>query len=288
MFSIAYRKVFNCFFQEVNSMVKKSSEKRTKRQVKTKKTLVNKTSDKHKKNMIKEIVIVVSGIESEKIVDLLYGKQNVNEFDIAKKLKITINQARNILYKLADYGMVSFTRKKDKKNGGWYTYFWTLDTYKSLLVLKGKIKKEIKEIQQQLQSRNTKRFYHCPNCDIEMTEENALLHNFICPECGEVFQLKDNTDVVSVLDGHLEKAQKRESIVDQELVILEALEGVARERRHKAELRKAKKKRKQAAELRKKIRLEEQAKEMKNAPKKKVAKKKKTKASKKPVKKKKK
>ena len=244
-------------------MVKKSSEKRTKKQVKTKKKPVKRTSDKLKKNLIKEIVIVISGIDSEKIVDLLYGKENVNEFDIAKKLKITINQARNILYKLADYGMVSFTRKKDKKNGGWYTYFWTLDTFKSLLVLKGKIKKEIGEIQNQLQSRNTKRFYHCPSCDIEMIEENALLHNFICPECGEVFQLKDNTESVLVLDGHLEKAQKRVSIVDQELVILGVLEGVARERRHKAALRKAKRKRQQAAELRRKVRLEEQAKEMK-------------------------
>ena len=49
------------------------------------------------------------------IVDLLYGKANVNEFLIAKKLNVTINQARNILYKLGDEGLVSFIRKKDKK-----------------------------------------------------------------------------------------------------------------------------------------------------------------------------
>jgi len=53
--------------------------------------------------LLKEIVSVISGPTSIDIVDLLHKKKNVNEFLIAKKLNITINQARNILYKLAPY-----------------------------------------------------------------------------------------------------------------------------------------------------------------------------------------
>jgi len=74
------------------------------------------------KNLLEETVEIVIGKQAEGIVDLLDGKKYVNEFIIAKKLGITINQARNILYKISDQGLVSFIRKKDKKKG-WYTYF---------------------------------------------------------------------------------------------------------------------------------------------------------------------
>jgi len=89
--------------------------------------------------LLKDVVSHIAGPNSVDIVDLLYGKENVNEFLIAKKLDVTINQARNVLYKLAEEGLVSFIRKKDKKNGGWYTYFWTLNAKKSLLNLRNRI-----------------------------------------------------------------------------------------------------------------------------------------------------
>jgi len=85
--------------------------------------------------LLKDIVSSIVGQSSSKIVDLLYDKKNVNEFLIAKKLGLTINQTRNVLYRLADEGLVSFIRKKDNKKGGWYTYFWTLNSGKSFVKL---------------------------------------------------------------------------------------------------------------------------------------------------------
>src|SRR3989344_5879391 len=82
-------------------------------------------------DLLKEIVSSVAGEKAKAVVDLLHQKKNVNEFLVAKKLKLTINQTRNILYKLADEGLVSFIRKKDTKKGGWDTYFWTLNSGKS-------------------------------------------------------------------------------------------------------------------------------------------------------------
>ena len=67
--------------------------------------------------LLKDIVSSIVGQSPAKIVDLLYGKKNVNEFLIAKKLKLTINQTRNILYKLADEGLVGLVRKKASKKG---------------------------------------------------------------------------------------------------------------------------------------------------------------------------
>jgi len=207
-------------------------------------------ADKERIKLVKNIVIIIAGQVSEKIVNLLYGKENVNEFDIAKKLKLTINQARNILYKLADYGLVSFNRKKDKKNGGWYTYFWTLDLLKALQVLHTRITKEIDHFQKQLQSRKAKRYYQCENCEIEMIEENALLNNFICPECGEVFQLKDNSEEISHLEEHLGEKHNELGLVSEEIKILEAEQEIMKEKTAKKEALKVAKARAKARALR--------------------------------------
>ena len=67
---------------------------------------------------LREVVIVVVGKQSEKIADLLDSKKHVNEFLIAKKMDITINQTRNILYKLSDYGLVSSIEKKIREKVG--------------------------------------------------------------------------------------------------------------------------------------------------------------------------
>jgi len=64
---------------------------------------------------LKEVVVITVGKQAEPIADLLNAKKHVNEFIIAKKLGLTINQTRNILYKISNSGLVSFIRKKDKK-----------------------------------------------------------------------------------------------------------------------------------------------------------------------------
>ena len=90
--------------------------------------------------LLNEVIKKIAGKNTEAIVPILIAKKNVNEFKIADKLKLTINQARNILYKLHAHDVVSFTRKKDKRKG-WYIYFWTLDEVKALEALK-KIKEQ--------------------------------------------------------------------------------------------------------------------------------------------------
>ena len=77
-------------------------------------------------NFLKKVVENTAGIEAVRIVDLLYGKKDVNEFLIAKKLALTINQTRNLLYRLSHLGIITSIRKKDKRKG-WYIYFWTFN-----------------------------------------------------------------------------------------------------------------------------------------------------------------
>jgi len=157
---------------------------------------------------LKSIVEHLTNKQSVAIVDLLVGKKDINEFLIAKKLELTINQTRNILYKLSDFGLVSFIRKKDKRKG-WYIYFWTLNVAKSLDLLEKKLREELYQLESQSKSRREKRYYICKTCNIEVTEEVALLNNFICLECEEVYELSSNEQIIKKLERESSKLRKK-------------------------------------------------------------------------------
>jgi len=165
---------------------------------------------------LKEVVTIVVGKQAEDIVDLLKGNKNVNEFLITKKLGFTINQTRNILYKLSNHGLVSSIRKKDKKKG-WYTYFWKLEVLKCLDFLKNFLNKRIEQFSYQIKSREVKLFYNCERCNIEFTEENALNQDFICSECGNVFTVKDNSKLLKEFRKNLTKLQNELDLVEEEI-----------------------------------------------------------------------
>jgi len=167
-------------------------------------------------NFLQEVVILIVGKQAEDIADLLNSKKHVNEFIIAKKLDITINQTRNILYKLDDYGVVSSIRKKDKKKG-WYTYFWKVEPVKALVFLKGHLNKKKDQIENQIKSRETKQFYFCETCSVEFSEENALLNDFTCNECGGIFSSKDNTKLLKEFKKNLNKINGEIVAIDEVL-----------------------------------------------------------------------
>jgi len=167
------------------------------------------------KKFLKEIVVSIAGKSAEEIVDLLDGKKYVNEFVIAKKLNLTINQTRNILYKISDQGLVSFIRKKDKRKG-WYTYFWKIEIMKSLEFLKASIFKKMEQVNHQIKSRETKEFYICETCNIEYNEETALIHNFVCNECGNIVARKDNNQSIKEYNKELDKLKRELDLVEEE------------------------------------------------------------------------
>lgn len=169
------------------------------------------------KNLLKEVISLVAGKQAEDIINILDTQKYINEFVIAKKLNLTINQARNILYKISDHGLVSSIRKKDKRKG-WYTYFWKIEILKSLDFLRENLLKKIENTEHQMKSRETKRFYVCPRCHIELSEENALINNFTCNECGSILVLKDNTKLIKDLRKNKERLEKDLGIVKEEIL----------------------------------------------------------------------
>ncbi len=227
------------------------------------------------KTFLKEVITIVVGKQAEDIIDMLDGKKYVNEFLIAKKLGITINQTRNILYKIADQGLISYTRKKDKRKG-WYTYFWKIEILKSLEFLSEILNNRIIQLKNQIKSRETKEFYICEQCNIEVSAENALLHDFTCNECGEVYSLKDNTKLLRELKKEIDRLEEKLKLIQVEI---DKERDKAEKQRlkeiKKEELEKAKKKAAAAAKRRaQKKKLEKQKPVKKKPVKKKIERKK--------------
>ncbi len=170
------------------------------------------------KKFLEEIVVIIAGKQAEEMVDLLSTPKYINEFLVAKKLEITVNQVRNMLYKLSDHGLVSHIRKKDKKKG-WYTYFWKIEILKSLELLRDIFKKNMIQREHQIKNREANVFYVCKMCNVEFNEENALLQNFTCNECGNIFEIKDNAKLLRELKKDLVKNERKFSLINEEIKI---------------------------------------------------------------------
>ncbi len=168
------------------------------------------------KKFLGESFALAAGKPAESLAEFLDTKRYINEFVIAKKLEMTINQTRNVLYKVSEKGLVSSTRKKDNKKG-WYTYFWKIEAVKTLTFLRNSFLRKIEQLENQIKSRQTKEFYHCPKCNIEFSEENALLHDFECIECGNILERKDNTKLVSVFEKNLNSLREELKLIDIEI-----------------------------------------------------------------------
>ncbi|MBA7597716.1 hypothetical protein ES703_04722 [subsurface metagenome] len=247
---------------------KKNKKQEAKKSVKKEKISENKTL----KKILKEVVTFIVGKQTEDIVDLLDTKKHVNEFIIAKKLDLTINQTRNILYKISDHGLVSYIRKKDKKKG-WYTYFWKIEILKSLEFMKSNLLKKIDQLEYKIKSRETKRFYICERCNIELSEENALLYNFTCNECGDVLALKDNTKFIREMKKNLEKLKKDLVFLKEEIKKeIEKVEKIKLKERRKEEKSKIRKSPKRKKSVKKSVKKKKIIKTIKKRPIKKTTK----------------
>ena len=181
-------------------------------------------------DLLKNIVSSIVGQPASEIVDLLHNKKNVNEFLIAKKLKLTINQTRNILYRLADEGLVSFIRKKDTKKGGWYIYFWTLSSGKSLMKFREKLLGHLNDAKSKLGKRLSERFFKCINCELEFNEEESLANTYFCSECGEVLELSSSDDEIEHQKKECSRLETLLAEVDSELEVLNKKNAKAREK----------------------------------------------------------
>ncbi len=153
---------------------------------------------------IEEMIVTIAGKDALPVYRALKDKTDVNEFLVAEQVKMTINQVRNILYALDNYNLLSSTRKKDRKKG-WYIYFWTLNKEQLGKVVVQLKKDQVKRLEQQLDREKQHQYYVCPNKCTRMTLENAMEHQFTCPEDGALMVPEDNEKSIRRIRKQMEE-----------------------------------------------------------------------------------
>lgn len=189
--------------------VKKKAAKKAVKKKPAKKAAKPRKVSKLSQKLIDEIVIELAGMDVVPLVRELRNKVNVSEFTLADKIKQEINITRNMLYRLYDNNLVSFTRKKDKKKG-WYIYYWTFNENRAQDLIKDIKLRKLQRLNEKLTHEQETQFYLCPNKCIRMDFPTSLDYQFKCPECGLLMDIEDNAQRIE----HLKNAIKN---IEQEI-----------------------------------------------------------------------
>ena len=206
----------------------------------------------------------IAGREVIPLVNCLKSKENISEFKLAEDLKSEVNYVRNLLYRLYDYNLVSFTRKKDKLKG-WYIYYWTFNQDKILDVLIKIEKERLERLKSRHDSENGGLFFCCKGKCVRLDFEHATDFEFHCPECGEIVYQDDNTGHLSKISEQIKVSEEKLDKFEQELK--EEMARRAKEGQKEEKLRKEKLKKEEAekAEKKKKALMEKNARKAEKA-----------------------
>src|SRR3989338_4658674 len=143
------------------------------------------------KSRIEEEVIKESlGDHFIEIIRLLKNRERVSELKLAEKAGENVNKVRSRLYILNQKGLVSFTKKKDKKTG-WYIYFWSLDMKRFRKYVVDSQETQIRRLDKQIKDGCATLFFACKNACMRLDFEQATGFRFKCPECGSLMEQEE-------------------------------------------------------------------------------------------------
>src|SRR3989344_4686672 len=176
--------------------------------------------------LMEELVKEVAGDDVLPLLRLILGKSNVSEFKIAEKLNTTVNQVRNMLYRLNEHNLVAFTRKKDKEKG-WYIYFWTFDTFNARQLIVDRKQKKISDLKRMINEENTTGMYVCPSRCIRVNAQQALDLDYKCTTCNSLLKEEDSRQLIEKTKQLIEKirAELNEAMASEEERLSEGKPG---------------------------------------------------------------
>jgi transcription initiation factor TFIIE subunit alpha len=155
-----------------------------------------------------EIIAELVDDRAVNIIKLLKDRSNVSEFVLAEDLELEINVTRNLLYKLYDLNLVSFTRKKDQKKG-WYIHYWTFNKSQVRFLIIKYIKQKIDRLGDWVDREKNSQFYICNNKCIRFNFDQCDEYEYRCPECGELLNPQDNSTKIERLESDLKEYREQ-------------------------------------------------------------------------------
>ncbi len=195
--------------------------------------------------LIDDLILEIAGKEVVPLVNLIKNKINVSEFKLAAKLKLSVNQVRNMLYRLNNFNLVDFTRKKDKTKG-WYIYFWTFNMKLAKELALSMKNNKMGILKKRLDKESNELFFACPSGCVRFDSVNVMEYQFKCPECGKML-IKDDSK------KNIDKINREINSIETELKELKEFEDKSNKllqrklerEREKEKERKLKKKKRQ-------------------------------------------
>ncbi len=157
--------------------------------------------------LIREVIEETAGEDVVELATLLKKQDNYSEFKLAEELEKEVNIIRNKLYRLLQYNLVSFTRKKDKRKG-WYITYWTFRTNEVKYRYKRLKEQKLAGLLRRLEREESDQFFVCESKCMRMSFDNATRYNFRCSECGELFKLEDNSSKIKEIKVAIKEVQK--------------------------------------------------------------------------------
>ncbi|ARM77113.1 transcription factor E [Acidianus manzaensis] len=143
---------------------------------------------------------------------LLSKKVEMTDDEIANELGIKVNEIRKKLYLLADQGLVSYRRSRDKDTG-WYVYYWKVNVDQINEVLINRKREILGKLKSRLEYESNNEFYICPEDKSKYPFEEAFENEFKCPKCGSQLTYYDSLKVRKILE---EKINQLESEIEEE------------------------------------------------------------------------
>lgn len=146
--------------------------------------------------LLDEYVSTIVGDDVLPLMGILINKSNLSEFKLAEMLNVTVNQTRNMLYRLNEQNLVAFIRKKDKKKG-WYIYYWSHNKQNIENSITRFISKQLEDFQLRLKREESSVFYVCPSGCVRLGMEAAMECEFKCQECGALLKEQNNEKTIA-------------------------------------------------------------------------------------------
>ncbi len=163
----------------------------------------------------KKYVIDVSGENGLNVFQFLISNGEMEENTLAKKLKFEkANAIRKFLYRLYNKNLVSY-RKVKKNNKAWYTYFWSANPEKLVMIINHMYEDEIKQTKKSMELNKAEDFYVCDICNRRYDVNEALQSDFRCKNDGGMLNhveseqvIGDKQSRIDFLNKKLEKVKK--------------------------------------------------------------------------------
>jgi transcription initiation factor TFIIE subunit alpha len=156
---------------------------------------------------VSEVIRELAGEDVLPLVKALKNKSNVSEFKLADAIDQEINITRNMLYRLYDHHLVTFSRKKDKKKG-WYIYYWTFNPKRVKELMRVLKKNKLERLKERLEREKSTSFFTCANKCIRLDFDQATEFEYKCPECGEILHQEDNRQKIVEIEQEFNKLLK--------------------------------------------------------------------------------